>query len=101
MAWYISCDLRGRDVLLSDREEPEDTDTLENKREIPVNRPKEIRESSFQKLGQPTAQLKCLYAYAYGMGNKQAELEIMVQLENYNVSGKEAGTELYSKTMSF
>lgn len=29
------------------------------------------------------AQLKCLYTNAHSMGNKQEELETMVQLENY------------------
>lgn len=68
--------------------------TLYKMREIPVKHPRGIREGSFQKVGQPTAQLKCLYAYAHGMVNKQVELETMVQLENYNTSGKEPGTEL-------
>lgn len=29
------------------------------------------------------AQLKCFYTNAHSMGNKQEELETMVQLENY------------------
>ena len=33
----------------------------------------------------PAAQLKCLYTNAHSMGNKQEELETVVQLEKYNL----------------
>ena len=39
-----------------------------------------IREGSSEKAMRPIAKLKCLYTNASSMGNKQEELETMVQL---------------------
>ena len=50
-----------------------------------VNRPIGIRKDSSKKVMWPIAQLKCLYTKARSMGNKQEELEAMVQLENYDL----------------
>lgn len=50
-----------------------------------MNRPKGIREGSSKKAMPSIAQLKCLYTKAYSTGNKQEELEIMAQLEKYDL----------------
>ena len=41
-----------------------------------------------KKASQLIVQLKCLYTNAYSIGNKQEELEAMVQLEKYDLSWK-------------
>ena len=41
---------------------------------------------SSKKVTWSTAQLKCLYTNACSMGNKQEELEVIVQLENYDIA---------------
>lgn len=46
-----------------------------------MNHPIGIRKNSSKKVMVPIAQLKCLYIVAC-RGNKQEELEAMVQLEN-------------------
>lgn len=70
------------DALLGISKEPGNNSTLGNSREIPVNCPRGIRQGSSQKMKMWTAQLKCLCTNAHSMGNKQEELEALVQLEN-------------------
>lgn len=45
----------------------------------------EIRKDSSKKVMWPIAQLTCLYTNTPSMGNKQEELEAMLQLENYDL----------------
>lgn len=47
--------------------------------------PRGIREGSSKKVTLSIGQLKCLYANAYSMWNKQEELEAIVLLENYGL----------------
>ena len=44
-----------------------------------------IREGSSEKAMRPIAKLKCLYTNASSMGNKQEELEAVVQLGKYDL----------------
>lgn len=46
--------------------------------------PGEMWKGSSEKVTWPTAQLKCLHSKAHSTENKQEEMEIMVQLENYD-----------------
>ena len=73
------------DVPARGTKEPVDANTLESNGETPVNRPIGIRNDSSKKVMRPIAQLKCLYTNACNMGNKQKELEAMVQLENQDL----------------
>ena len=45
-----------------------------------------MREGSTEKATRPIAKLKCLYANAYSMANKQEELETAVQLGKYDLT---------------
>ncbi|GAB0189218.1 hypothetical protein GRJ2_001387100 [Grus japonensis] len=45
----------------------------------------EIRASPIRRMEGSAAQLKCIYTNACSMGNKQEELEAIMQLENYNI----------------
>lgn len=45
-----------------------------------------IRKDSSKKVMRSEAQLKCLYVNACSMGNKQDQLEAMVQLENCDLT---------------
>lgn len=62
--------------------EPENNSMLENSRKTPADHPKGIREGSSQKVKRLPSLMKCLFTNACCMGNKQEELETMVQLEN-------------------
>ncbi|KAK4827442.1 hypothetical protein QYF61_017999 [Mycteria americana] len=53
--------------------------------EAPENGHKGIRASPLKKVTGSTAQLKCIYSNARSTGNKQEELEAIVQLENYDI----------------
>lgn len=74
--------VRGGDALLSDREEPGNTITLESRKGKPQIFPWWIWEGSSKNTTWLIAQLKCLYINASWLGNKQEELEATVQLEN-------------------
>lgn len=73
------------DVPVRDAKEPVDANTLENNGETPVNRPIGIGNGSSKKVMQPIARLRCLCTNARSMGDRQEELEAMVQLENYDL----------------
>ncbi|GAB0206658.1 hypothetical protein GRJ2_003131400 [Grus japonensis] len=53
--------------------------------EAPENGHIGIRASPLKKVMGSVAQLKCIYTNARSMGNKQEELEAIVQLENYDI----------------
>ena len=53
--------------------------------EVPENGHVGIRASPPRKVAGSIAQLKCIYTNARSMGNKQEELEAIVQLENYDI----------------
>ena len=53
--------------------------------EAPENSHIGIRASPPKKVAGSIAQLKCIYTNAHSMGNKQEELEAIVQLENYDI----------------
>lgn len=53
--------------------------------EAPKNSQVGIRTSPLQKVVGSTAQL-CIYTNAHSMGNKQEELEAIVQLENCDIA---------------
>ncbi|KAK4810837.1 LOW QUALITY PROTEIN: hypothetical protein QYF61_008809 [Mycteria americana] len=59
-----------------------DTEVIGAKRETPVKHLKAQKGCSSMKETRTTAQLKCLYTNARSMGNKQEELEAIVQQEN-------------------
>ncbi|PKU45830.1 rna-directed dna polymerase from mobile element jockey-like [Limosa lapponica baueri] len=63
-------------------EEPAAPEKVEVNSETPV---RHIKGCSLKKAAQPTAQLKCLYTNACGMGNKQEELEAIMPLERYDI----------------
>ena len=63
---------------------PEKSITLSNIRRILVNHPNTIRKG-FGNVIPPIAQLKCLYTNKHSMGNKQEELETMMQLDKYDL----------------
>lgn len=46
---------------------------------------KRIRARSSKKVTWSIAELKCLHTNACNMGNKQEELEVIVELESYNL----------------
>ncbi|KAK4812337.1 hypothetical protein QYF61_017114 [Mycteria americana] len=71
--------------LKLNRVELGDTEAIGAKREMPVKRLKEHKGCSSMKETRTTAQLKCLYTIARGMGNKQEELEAIVHQENYDM----------------
>ena len=51
----------------------------------PQTPPGGIREGSSEKATRPIAKLKCLYTNERSMGNKQEELETVVQLGKYDL----------------
>ena len=53
--------------------------------EAPDNGHIGIRACPPKKVAGPIAQLKCIYTNARSMGNKQEELEAIVQRENYDI----------------
>ena len=59
-------------------------DVLETTK-TPENGQVGIRASPLKKVAGSIAQLKCIYTNAHSMGNKQEELEAIVQLENYDI----------------
>ena len=59
--------------------------TLGGSKGKPQTCPGGIREGSSKKAMMPIAELKCLYASAHSMGNKQEELEAVVQLRKYDL----------------
>ncbi|KAK4810917.1 hypothetical protein QYF61_013325 [Mycteria americana] len=62
-----------------------DTEAKGAKRETPVKRLKAHKGCSSMKETWVTVQLKCLYTNVRSMGNKQEELEAIVQQENYDM----------------
>ena len=64
----------------------QNNNTLGSSREIPANCPQGIREGSSVNITLLTAQLNCLYTNAHSMGNKQQEVEAMLQLGNCNLT---------------
>lgn len=50
-----------------------------------MNHLKSIRTCSSKKVTWSIAELKCLHTNACNMGNKQEELEVIVELESYNL----------------
>ncbi|GAB0183074.1 hypothetical protein GRJ2_000772700 [Grus japonensis] len=53
--------------------------------EAPENGHVGIRSSRSKKVERSIAQLKCIYTNARSMGNKQEELEAIVQWENHDI----------------
>ena len=53
--------------------------------EVPENDHIGIGASPLKMVTGSIAQLKCIYANAFSMGNKQEELEAIVQQENYEI----------------
>ena len=52
----------------------------------PQTCPGGIKEGSSEKATRPIAKLKCLYTNVSSIGNKQEELETVVQLEKYDLT---------------
>jgi len=76
-------DLMGEQhVLLSDKE-PRNTVTLGSSREKHQICPRRLRGGSSEKVMWMIAQLKCLYTNVFSMGNRQEEMDTVMQLENY------------------
>lgn len=78
---------REGDVLLSVREESENTNTLGSSRNIPVNCPKRIEEGTSQKVKRPIAQLQCLYTNAHEVEKKSKRRKgvgYQEELKNYD-----------------
>lgn len=69
------------DVSLSDRSKPGNTITLRSNRKIPVNCLKRIR-VPLKGVKRPIVHLRVFCNSAHSMGNKQKELETMLQIEN-------------------
>ncbi|PKU41110.1 hypothetical protein llap_8580 [Limosa lapponica baueri] len=63
--------------------------------DAPGNGQVEVKASSSKKVAGPIAQLKCFYTNARSMGNKQEELEAVVQQENYDVHPRMGSTEMW------
>ena len=73
------------DVLLSDREEPGNAVTLGSSKGEHQICPGGLWEGSSRNVMCLKAQLKYLYISACSKGNKQEEMETVVQLENYDL----------------
>lgn len=71
-------------MFLGVREEPGNINTLGSNRVIPINCLKGIIRQGFSQMAKGP-QLKCLHTKACSMGNKQEELETMVQLKIYDI----------------
>jgi len=71
--------------ILGDKEVHGNAVTLGDGKGKPQTCPGGIREGSSKKAMMPIAELKCLYASAHSMGNKQEELETVVQLGKYDL----------------
>lgn len=63
----------------------ESPEAVEASRETLMKYFKGIKANSAKKVTQPTAQLKCLYMNGHRIGNKQEELILTMQLENYDL----------------
>ena len=75
----------GEGDVLGDREDHRNAFTLGGGKGKPQSCPGGIREGSSDKAMRPIAKLKCLYTNAHSMGNKQEELEAVVQLGKYDL----------------
>lgn len=53
--------------------------------EVSENSHPKIRAFSHEKVAESTDQLKHIYINAHSTGNKQEELEVVAQQENYNI----------------
>ena len=73
--------------VLGDREARRNAVTLGGGKGKPQTCPGGIREGSSEKAVRPMAKLKCLYINVCSMGNKQEELETLVQLGKYDLIG--------------
>ena len=77
--------MMGEGGVLGDREVRGNAVTLGGGKGKPQTCPGGIREGSSEKAMRPIAKLKCLYTNAHSMGNKQEELEAVVQLGKYDL----------------
>lgn len=77
--------MMGEGGVLGDREAHGNAVTLGGGKRKPQTCPGGIREGSSKKAMRPIAKLKCLYTNACSMGNKQEELETVVQLGKYDL----------------
>ena len=77
--------MMGEGGVLGDREACGNAVTLGGGKGKPQTCPGGIREGSSDKAMRPIAKLKCLYTNAHSMGNKQEELEAVVQLGKYDL----------------
>ena len=77
--------MMGEGGVLGDREARGNAVTLGGGKGKPQTCPGGIREGSSEKAMRPVAKLKCLYTNARSMGNKQEELETVVQLGKYDL----------------
>ena len=75
----------GERGVLGDREVRGNAVTLGGVKGKSQTCPGGIREGSSDKAMRPIAKLKCLYTNAHSMGNKQEELEAVVQLGKYDL----------------
>ena len=75
----------GERGVLGDREVRGNAVTLGGGKGKPQTCPEHIREGSSEKATRPIAKLKCLHTNAHSMGNKQEELETVVQLGKYDL----------------
>ena len=74
----------GEEGVVGDREVRGNTVTLGDKGK-PRSCPRGIREGSSENATRPIAKLKCLYTNVHSIGNKQEELETVVQLGKYDL----------------
>jgi len=72
--------MMGEEGALSDREVRRNAVTWGGSKGKPQTPPGGIREGSSEKATRSIAKLKCLYTNVCSMGNKQEELETIVQL---------------------
>ena len=77
--------MMGQGGVLGDREVRGNAVTLGGSKRNSQTCPGGIREGSSEKATRPIAKLKCLHTNAHSMGNKQEELETMVQLGKYDL----------------
>ena len=75
----------GEGDVLGDREDHRNAFTLGGGKGKAQSCPGGFREGSSDKAMRPIAKLKCLYTNAHSMGNKQEELEAVVQLGKYDL----------------
>ena len=77
--------MMGEGDVRGDKEARGNAFTLGGGKGKPQSCPGGIREGSSDKAMRPIAKLKCLYTNACNMGNKQEELETVVQLGKYDL----------------